>query len=122
MQERLQACDAGKVRRALRVRCAIEEHVEGREARSVGARALPPIAACRSNTRGRPLARAAYSSPAISPDQLSRDNDRYPAIRWTTARDVCSRRVWRARRGSFDSIGLQPRSPFELKERVGHLD
>ena len=25
-------------------------------------------------------------------------------------------------RGSFDSIGLQPRSPFELKERVGHLD
>jgi Putative transposase len=24
-------------------------------------------------------------------------------------------RVWRARRGSFDSIGLQPRSPFELR-------
>ena len=31
-----------------------------------------PIAACRSNTRGRSLARTAYSSPAIRPDQRPR--------------------------------------------------
>ena len=69
----LQARDAGGVGRGLRVLVAVEEQVEGCETKSVGlASAPPPMAACRSKTRGRPLARAAYSSPAMRPDQRPR--------------------------------------------------